>query len=123
MTHLRTMLHNECLYCGPHQEELRTLARENLRADVNVQNEKEAEYSIRKLCSIIRKEGNGAPLTNAQREKVRYVCVIKKLAEPHHVDVSTPRSYTPYYTGKLSQYWTTLLTADLQASRDKDTSL
>mgnify|MGYP003394275955 FL=1 len=118
MTHLRSMLHNECLYCGPHQEELRTLARENLRADVTVQNEKEAEYSIRKLCSIIRKEGNGAPLTHAQR--ARYVCGIKKLAEPGHVEVCAPKSHTPYYTGKISQYWKTLLSADLQASRDED---
>ena len=110
------MLHNECLYCGPHQEELRTLARENLRADVSAQNDREAQYSIRKLCSIIRAEGNGARLTNAQRASR---CVIKKLPEPHQITVYAPLSHTPYYTGKLSQYWEALLTADLQAFRDK----
>ena len=120
MTHLRAMLQKECLYDGKNQKELRTLARENLRADVSAQNDREAEYSIRKLCSIIRAEGNGTRLTTAQRKSR---CVIKKLPEPGQVEVYAPLSQTPYYTGKLLQYWEALLTADLQAARDENTSL
>ena len=99
----RRLLELECI-CGSTQQAEE--ARAQLQQAAQVQNDIEASWSLRKLCSVIKREGNGRRLTAFQRQQG--TPVVKEVAGEVQVFVRGPWE-VPFYVGPLCDYWTIML--------------
>jgi hypothetical protein len=92
--------------CG--SPEQASAARAVFQHAADTQNAIEAQWSFKRLCKAIQREGNGKPLTAAQR--ARTALLIRTFPEkPGVVQVSIKRyawlDAEPFYEGPLAQYW------------------